>query len=63
MLHLFSDLALGTRFKYIKDNKVWVKISATTIAEWDEGEKASNWIGQQICCFNEYNITNVFVNV
>lgn len=41
MLHLFSSLALGTRFNYIENDKVWVKISGTTIAEWDEGEKAS----------------------
>jgi len=63
MLYLFSDLALGTKFKYVKDNNIWVKISGTTIAEWDENEKTSNWIGQQICCFNEHNITNIYVNV
>lgn len=63
MLHLFNKLALGTKFKYAKENKVWVKIDANTIAEWDESEKASNWIGQRICCFNENDITNIYVDV
>lgn len=54
MLWLFSELALGTRFQYAnRQKKVWVKIGANLIAEWDESQKTDNWACQKICCFQD----------
>jgi hypothetical protein len=68
MLCLFSNLALGTRFRYtdagkIGEKRLWVKIGANTIAEWDELQKTDNWVGQQICLFTDTFDTDVYVNV
>jgi len=63
MLYLFSELALGTRFRYTKSKKVWTKIGANLIAEWDESSKTNTWIAQQICCFNDIDDLAVYVNV
>ena len=68
MLCLFNKLALGTKFQYtnagnIVKKKIWVKIGINTIAEWDESQKADNWIGQRICCFNNTFDTDINVNV
>lgn len=68
MLCLFSKLALGTRFRYINTGNIgkkrlWVKIGANTIAEWDEAQKTDNWIGQRICCFTDTFDTDIDVIV
>ncbi len=50
----FSDLALGTRFRYNpSDEQVFVKISPTQIAKWDEDKKTDRWIGQGIYSFSD----------
>ncbi len=59
----FRSLALGARFSYDRFSKEWVKISATTIAEWDENQKASGWFGQSICSFDEDDDTSKVVYV
>jgi len=63
MLHLFSELALGTRFRYIESMKIWTKIGANLIAEWDESLKTDTWTAQQICCFSDTDNLAVYVNV
>ena len=63
MLHQFSKLALGTRFRYTKSKKIWIKIGKNLIAEWDESLKTDAWIGQQICCFSNIDDLTVYVNV
>ncbi|MCK4816888.1 hypothetical protein KA005_14050 [bacterium] len=61
---LFRKLALGARFQYAnRQKKVWVKIGANTIAEWDEDQKVDDWIGQQICCFTDTFDTDIYVIV
>ncbi len=48
----FSDLALGTRFRYNPDHsEIFVKIDNNVIAEWDEALKTDKWIGQGIFSF------------
>ena len=59
----FISLALGTKFSYDRFSKEWVKISATTIAEWDETLKTSGWFGQSICSFDEHDDTSKVVYV
>lgn len=49
----YSSLALGTRFSYVGSERVWVKLRHNSIAEWDERYKTSNWVGQQLCSFEE----------
>jgi hypothetical protein len=56
-LYPFNDLALGTKFKYPGNDYVWVKISHSTIAAWDESMKVAHWTGQQICSFDENDDT------
>jgi hypothetical protein len=63
MLHLFGELALGTKFRYAKSKKIWTKIGANLIAEWDETLKTDTWIAQQICCFSDMDDLAVYVNV
>ena len=64
MLCSFNKLALGTRFRYIDtDSRIWVKIGANTIAEWDESQKTDAWIGQRICCFTDTYDTDIHVKV
>lgn len=60
----FNILAYGARFRYVFDpdaprptpvpdnGRVWVRIDVNTIAEWDSKNAATNWAGQQICCFS-----------
>ena len=54
----FSQLALGTRFRYLDDPKkrVYVKIGviplAGCVAEWDENNIDTTWIGQHVFCLN-----------
>jgi len=51
---LFSKLALGAKFRYKGGHKTtWVKIGANLIAEWDENQIDTAWIGQQVCCFHD----------
>jgi hypothetical protein len=59
----FKKLALGTRFSYERFSKEWVKIGATTIAEWDESLKTAGWLGQSICSFDENDDTTKIVYV
>jgi hypothetical protein len=57
----FNVLAYGARFRYINDpdnpdkpanvSKTWVKIGPNEIAEWEDHNAATNWVGQQICSF------------
>ena len=61
--HTFMSLALGTKFTYIGSEKEWVKIGAYNIAEWDDDNKTSGWIGQQICSFDEHDKIDRLVNV
>ncbi len=59
----FDKLAYGGRFRYIQnpDNptmsaacqRLWVKIGPNEIAEWDDENACTGWIGQSICCFSE----------
>lgn len=49
----FNNLALGTRFKHLNEDVVWVKIGNNLIARWDEDLKACSWIGQEVCCFDD----------
>lgn len=49
--HLFGDLSLGARFSFINDDRIWVKISINTIAEWVERNKIGGLLGQNICSF------------
>jgi hypothetical protein len=49
----FKKLCLGAKFQYEAGQKTWVKVGANTIAEWDESQLDTNWVGQQICCFAE----------
>jgi len=63
MLYLFSELALGTRFQHVQSKKIWTKIGANLIAEWDEFLKTDTWIAQQICCFSYKDDLAVYVNV
>jgi len=50
----FRMLALGTRFTYAGHDKVWVKLSNDgTIAEWDDANINTGWLGQSICCLND----------
>ena len=60
---MFKDLALGTKFTYLDHKKIWVKIGATTVAEWDEKLKTSRWLGQSICAFDEDDSTDKFIHV
>lgn len=54
---LFSELALGARFKYEGSEDVWVKIDVdpkdACIAKWDENLKDKAWIGQPVCSLND----------
>ena len=60
----FKLLALGARFRYQVGEKEWVKLSNDgTIAEWDDRNKCSGWLGQSICCFNEDNNFEELVHV
>lgn len=54
----FDILPLGARFMYDEEkhgpqNRVWVKIDINIIAEWDDTQVDTNWVGQQICCFTD----------
>lgn len=49
----FTDLALGAKFKYPGQKRIWVKIGYDEIAEWDEKMKDCGWTAQQICSFCE----------
>lgn len=54
----FNKLALGVKFRYIHPHveKTWVKIGHNEIAEWDESQAVTNWVGQQICSFAENDL-------
>ena len=49
----WPDLALGTRFRYVGSDRVWVKLSHMNIAIWDSSKITDGWVGQQMCCFGE----------
>ena len=59
----FKNLALGTKFSYERFSKAWVKIGATTIAEWDEKLKMDGWLGQSIRSFDENDDTGKIVYI
>lgn len=44
----FNILPLGTRFKYTEIDKIFVKIDINTVAEWNESQIETNWIGQRV---------------
>ena len=44
----FNKLALGTRFRYINGEKTFVKIRHDLIAEWNESQIDTSWVGQGI---------------
>lgn len=44
----FSTLALGTRFKYMNHDRLYVKLSHNTVAEWNDAQIDTSWIGQGI---------------
>lgn len=49
----FNSLCCGARFRYTPQTKVWVKIGADSIAEWDPSNVATKWIGQALCSFSD----------
>jgi len=59
----FNIIPLGTRFRYDSRKydlkSLWVKISANEIAEWDESQIETNWVGQKVCsyCDNDDDLT------
>lgn len=57
---LFSELALGTKFKYKENDievyvKIGVELDKGCIALWKEEEKVSNWVCQPVYSFNDSN--------
>lgn len=62
----FSKLPLGSRFKYL-DNTVpgvWVKLAGDgCIAEWDDSQIDTNWVGQKVVSLNEAGDTHIPVQV
>jgi len=54
LLAPFRVLALGTRFKHVEGETIWVKISSGgTIAKWEHENRCTGWSGQSICCLND----------
>ena len=47
----FADLALGTRFRYLGNRRVYVKIGHNEIAEWEESKKAIGRVTQGVYSF------------
>lgn len=54
---LFSSLCLGTKFRYINQDKIYVKIDHNPIegcvADWDYSLQSDTWIGQNVFCLND----------
>ena len=64
---LFSDLALGAKFKFENHEDVWVKIDIDPkegcIAKWDNALQASGWVGQPVCSLNDNGIDQYVILV
>ena len=60
----FTRLALGTRFKYrSKDQKIFVKLGFNKVAEWDNSQIETAWIGQGIFSASDGNPEDLSVIV